>query len=148
MGLDMYLRAHRYLSSHRPEEKEVAEKIAELVGFQKPFEVRTISAIAVQWRKANQVHAWFVDNVQGGEDDCREYDVDTDQLEQLLQLCDKVLTTRDTSLLPPSDGFFFGSTKIDDWYWQDVQETRDGLRVALDAMADSRGGWFSYQASW
>lgn len=39
------------------------------------------------WRKANQIHNWFVKNVQGGNDDCGEYKVTVDQLESLLDLC-------------------------------------------------------------
>lgn len=45
------------------------------------------------WRKANAIHKWFVENVQNGEDDCREYYVDDDQLEKLVALCKKVVET-------------------------------------------------------
>lgn len=36
------------------------------------------------WRKADDLHAWFVGNVQGGVDDCGFYEVSKEQLEQLL----------------------------------------------------------------
>lgn len=39
------------------------------------------------WRKANQIHKWFVDNVQGGEDDCGNYEVSEEQLRDLLAAC-------------------------------------------------------------
>lgn len=39
------------------------------------------------WRKANQIHNWFVENVQYGNDDCGIYEVTKDQLEELLDLC-------------------------------------------------------------
>lgn len=39
------------------------------------------------WRKANQVHKWFVDHVQDGEDDCGNYEVTQEQLEDLLATC-------------------------------------------------------------
>lgn len=39
------------------------------------------------WRKANQIHYWFVKNVQGGEDDCGKYEVTKGQLEKLLNIC-------------------------------------------------------------
>lgn len=42
------------------------------------------------WRKANHIHAWFVDNVQDGHDDCKSYHVDWDQLSRLLDICDEV----------------------------------------------------------
>lgn len=39
------------------------------------------------WRKANQVHKWFVDHVQDGVDDCGNYGVTQEQLEDLLAAC-------------------------------------------------------------
>lgn len=39
------------------------------------------------WRKANQIHKWFVDNVQDGEDDCGDYEVSEEQLRDLLAVC-------------------------------------------------------------
>ena len=39
------------------------------------------------WRKANHIHKWFVDNVQDGEDDCGNYEVSQEQLEELLDIC-------------------------------------------------------------
>ena len=146
MGLDMYLRAHRYLSSHREDEKEIAEKAAAMVGFEAPFEVRTVSALAQYWRKANAIHRWFVSNVQGGDDDCREYDVGLDQIKALIEQCNRALETRDASLLPPQDGFFFGSTEIDEYYWNDLQQTRDGLRMVVEKLP--KWCWLTYQASW
>jgi hypothetical protein len=35
------------------------------------------------WRKANQIHKWFVDNVQDGVDDCKEYWVSEEKLQEL-----------------------------------------------------------------
>lgn len=44
------------------------------------------------WRKANQIHNWFVENVQDGEDDCHYHDeVTKEVLEELLATCQKVL---------------------------------------------------------
>lgn len=50
------------------------------------------------WRKANAIHNWFVQNVQDGEDDCKQYYVSNEQLKELLDLCDKVLTA--SKLIP------------------------------------------------
>lgn len=47
------------------------------------------------WRKSNQIHAWFVDTCQGGNDDCKEYDVSIEQLHQLRDLCFNVLKLLD-----------------------------------------------------
>lgn len=43
------------------------------------------------WRKANQIHNWFVNNVQDGEDDCGTYEVTKDQFVDLLDICEEVL---------------------------------------------------------
>lgn len=43
------------------------------------------------WRKANQIHKWFVDNVQDGVDDCDYYEVTKEDIEKLLNVCKEVL---------------------------------------------------------
>lgn len=43
------------------------------------------------WRKANQIHNWFVQNVQNGCDNCECYEVTKEQLEELKNICEKVL---------------------------------------------------------
>ena len=48
------------------------------------------------WRKANQIHRWFVENVQKGIDDCGYYRV---SLKQLLALRDKCLKVIETAKL-------------------------------------------------
>ena len=42
------------------------------------------------WRKANQIHNWFVENVQDGVDDCSSYIVSKEQIEELLDVCIQV----------------------------------------------------------
>ena len=43
------------------------------------------------WNGANHIHGWFVDNVQNGKDDGREYRVSTEKLCELLEACENVL---------------------------------------------------------
>ena len=46
------------------------------------------------WRKANQIHNWFVENVQDGVDDCDYHDeVTKETLEDLLDVCNRVLAS-------------------------------------------------------
>jgi len=40
-----------------------------------------------QWRKANQIHNWFVANVANGEDDCETHEVKKDDLLALRACC-------------------------------------------------------------
>jgi hypothetical protein len=42
------------------------------------------------WRKANQIHSWFVNNCQGGVDKCQETLIHKSQLEDLLITCIQV----------------------------------------------------------
>lgn len=48
-------------------------------------------------------------------------------------------------LLPSQDGFFFGSTDYDQYYYQDIKETIEGL---TEALKDDDGGDFYYHSSW
>ena len=106
-----------------------------------------VAVTCAYWRKANQIHAWFVDNVQGGEDNCGEYYVSHEKLKSLLDLVNRALAERNPNLLPPQEGFFFGGTDIDEWYWLDLKNTKDKLdRVfALPEMSKLS---FYYSSSW
>jgi hypothetical protein len=94
MGLDMYLKAEKYVGgwNHR-DGKDEFEAFARLTGV-KPTERSpsfTVGATVGYWRKANAIHAWFVQNVQNGEDDCGTYDVSREQLQELRDLCASAL---------------------------------------------------------
>jgi len=100
------------------------------------------------WRKSNQIHGWFVKHVQGGVDNCEEYHVTRDQLQLLLDNCKLVLINKEEApnLLPPQEGFFFGSYEYDEYYWQDIQDTIDQLEKILNEYPED---WdFQYQSSW
>lgn len=43
------------------------------------------------WRKANQIHRWFVENVADGNDDCHTYEVTKDDLLALRACCEIVV---------------------------------------------------------
>jgi hypothetical protein len=141
MGLDMYLRAKRHFYDA---DDKVPTQIAKLVGVDQ--EVSEVIFKAIYWRKANAIHAWFVENVQEGEDDCSPYELEKEKLIELLDLCKKALETKDATLLPTSDGCFFGSTEIDDYYWWDIQQTITGIDKALKDFGDKF--YFEYQSSW
>ena len=97
MGLDMYLEAEVYMPRWEHSslvERDLADTIlaaAGLTGMQVENAGVTVSATAMYWRKANAVHAWFVTNVQAGADDCGSHYVSSEQLEELRDLCQKVL---------------------------------------------------------
>ena len=142
MGLDMYLRAKTFIWGSSEEDAAKARQIAEILGID--LDVKEVTFKGMQWRKANAIHGWFVRNVQDDEDDCRPYDVDIDDLEKLRDLCAKALTEKDATLLPPTGGFFFGSEVPDEYYWQDLTETRDRITELLKIPRL----YFEYQSSW
>jgi hypothetical protein len=145
MGLDMYLSAKQYLFSFNEEDKAKAEEIKKLMGTDLP--IKEVAMQAMYWRKANAIHDWFVSMVQEGEDDCKEYFVDTEQLEELVSLCNEALATKDTDLLQTSSGFFFGSTEYDEYYWDEITRTRDELSKLL-TNPQAKHWDFYYRASW
>ena len=146
MGLDMYLQAERYVSHYFDEaDGERAAKIKEIFPEFTNAEIKTIRAEVAYWRKANAIHAWFVANCQGGVDECQDTGVAREQLEELRQLCLEVLDTKDASKLPPQAGFFFGSTEVNDWYYEDLRNTVEQLNKVL-AMPDNLE--FYYRSSW
>lgn len=80
------------------------------------------------WRKANSIHKWFVDNIQNGIDDCNEYQVSYEQIQELIDTCNAVLNSPNkvltgSNLLQTQAGFFFGGTDYDEYYFQDLADT-------------------------
>ena len=94
MGLDMYLTKKVYIGANW-EHRNVKGKI-EVEAEGKPIKINfnKVSYIDEQtgyWRKANAIHNWFVKNVQDGEDNCGDYYVSKEKMQELLDLCKKVL---------------------------------------------------------
>jgi hypothetical protein len=98
MGLDQYLSARKYIgcwAHNKEDERKAYRAVARAAGLKKwlcegsPHV--TVEMSAAYWRKANQIHRWFVENVQGGEDDCGTYYVEKEQLRALRDLCAQVL---------------------------------------------------------
>jgi hypothetical protein len=144
MGLDMYLSAKRYLWQANDEDQQLNRDIQQKVKINR--RVKEITIEAMYWRKANQIHNWFVENVQNGEDECKSHDVSRQDLEKLLNACQAALELKDSDILPPKGGFFFGNTEIDGYYWNDIQETADEIKKILAEFDDS---WeFEYCSSW
>jgi hypothetical protein len=153
MGLDMYLTAKKHLWTDK--DSEVAKQIGDLMGLdsdhQRKFNgssliVKGISVDAMYWRKANAIHGWFVRRCQGGKDECQESYVSREQLEELVELCHEALDKPDHEVLEPTAGFFFGSYEKDEYYFQDLKDTIEGITKALSLPANEYD--FYYQASW
>lgn len=151
MGLDMYLEKKTYVKNWehtKPEEKyTITIKMGKKKSAIDPEKITYIIEEAGYWRKANAIHNWFVQNVQDGEDDCKQYFVSIDDLESLLKTVRKVLKNKSLApeLLPTKEGFFFGGTEYDDYYWEDLEHTEKILKEALKKPIT---GNFYYHSSW
>jgi hypothetical protein len=184
MGLDMFLERRHYV--HNWPHMAAAERHTVIVKKgDKPVPASEIDPAKVShvieevgyWRKANAIHQWFVDNVQDGDDDCKEYYVSREQMQELLDIVNKVLAAseliegkiqngytfkddkkvpimedgkyiKDPSvareLLPTQEGFFFGSTGYDQYYVDDLKDTKKILEEALK----SPDADYYYSSSW
>lgn len=155
MGLDMYLFGKRYVSKYfnkgddeRAEAiKKLFPELEEMTSSLSESPVKEVKIEAGYWRKANQVHKWFVDNVQSGSDDCGDYSVQREKLEELKKLCQQVLDFRHlaTDKLPPQTGFFFGNDAIDEYYFQDIEHT---IKIIDRCLALPESWEFEYHSSW
>ncbi len=150
MGLDMYLNARSSVNAYDSEDGE------QMALQQVPFiaangmMVNAIEYRIMYWRKANAIHKWFVDNVQDGVDNCEEFHVSPQHLQLLRDTCQQVLDNKEKAgeLLPPSEGFFFGTTEITEYYFEDLRSTVEGLDRALALAQRDRWINFSYRSSW
>ena len=142
----------------------------------KPERVSYVIEEIMYWRKANQIHGWFTQNTSEVTPDVRYDVTKTDlevlletckSVIEILNTAPKVTTqvvggwkdgeqymvdveTYDSDvlqeILPPTQGFFFGSDTIDDYYKQDIIDTIKFLEEELpDCEEDAE---FEYYASW
>lgn len=160
MGLDMYLERRKYFGLNFPHvREEYQKKGVDIPDLSKlGINVNRLTHVTEQciyWRKANAIHQWFVDNVQDGNDDCKDYYVSREKLKELLTTIMTVLRSKGTPAeksvalehLPPQEGFFFGSTDIDKWYWEDLERTVEEIKKCLDEDKDGKHSLY-YTSSW
>lgn len=187
MGLDMYLYRRIYVGNGYREKKDKVKVVIPKTEKWKNTKIDIdkltyITETIGYWRKANAIHQWFVDNVQEGNDDCKEYYVEQGKLKELLGLVNEVLAEcvlekgkinngysikfgkngeavkeynvvdgktivnpqKAEELLPTSEGFFFGSQDYDEYYIEDLKDTKKILEEALTYEDDA----IYYDSSW
>ena len=153
MGLDMYLTRKTYVKQWSHQKPEEQFEITITKGG-KPYDgidisnVTNIEEEVGYWRKANQIHRWFVENIQNGVDNCGEYSVSKGELEELRNICTEVLNdhSKAEELLPSASGFFFGNTDYDEWYYNDVEHT---IEIIDKIFSESDGNQdIYYSSSW
>jgi hypothetical protein len=153
MGLDMYLHKRTYVKKWKFQ-KESAQYNIEITKNGLPAHIKNdrlcfVTEEVGYWRKFNALHQWFVNNVQDGDDDCKEYYVAISQLSELLKLLKQISNgdiDKADEMLPTQSGFFFGNTEYDEWYFNNVYETIELLEKLLQE--DNSGSSFFYCSSW
>lgn len=102
MGLDMYLNKKTYVKNWDFQKKNERHTVTIKKGGKvrtdiKPERVSYITESVGYWRKANHIHQWFVENCQDGEDNCKEYWVSREQLQELVDACKQVKESLENS---------------------------------------------------
>jgi len=147
MGLDMYLHAHKYYSGASwSSETEVRKhkSLMRLTGAgkfstEKPPSIEVKVEVAY-WRKAQTIHNWFVQHVQGGDDNCEEHRMRREQLEELVETCKGAIKSATVAAETLPAGYY------DSYYRQALIDTVKKLELVLKNTPDD---WdFSYRSSW
>lgn len=163
----MYLEARKYVSKfdYTEDERTVTSDFSTVASFApagltkySDFAGGGVTVPVGYWRKANAVHGWFVTECQDGVDDCRTAYVPREKLVELRDACKSVLdcpaefdqeTMAVAMNLLPQSGFFFGSTKMDEWYFDDLKRTVEMIDNILSLISEDTWEWsFYYHSSW
>lgn len=127
-----------------PETKEKYEEYKQADGH--VVKIRVDMALGY-WRKFNALHAWFVENVQKGTDDCNRYIVTEHHLLKLQKDLNEITPENAESKLPTQGGFFFGNTDYDDYYWASVERLKAFVMYVL-CHVNLEERTLIYQSSW
>ena len=161
MGLDMflYIKQNEYRSEYINDgdlELKYPKDITEFIPKLTDLSISKETSYQVgYWRKANHIHKWFVNTCANGVDDCRRVYISITQLEKLLQLCKQIQTdhTLAPRLLPTQEGFFFGPTDYNNYYFEDIDDTIKIIEPVITFMKhklDKKDYTWEvyYEASW
>ena len=102
MGLDMYLNKKHYVQNWSFQTPEEQTQVVVMKGGKphphiKVERVNYVEEQVMYWRKFNALHAWFVENVQAGVDECQTSYVSRIDLEKLLETLKKVEASLEAS---------------------------------------------------
>lgn len=159
MGLDMYLKRECYVSPFDFENRDQADSfnVSVTINYKsgktgtktfnasgKPEFGITVELPIAYWRKANAVHRWFIENCGRGDPNCTRMYVPYEKIIELVETCKQIRAdhSKAPTLLPTQEGFFFGSTEYDEWYFNDIDLTISQLENLTDT------GMLYYEASW
>jgi len=154
MGLDMYMYVSIY-ESRLDKNKKGRFYPKKLEEFEKDISARNFLSKQTKyqvgyWRKFNALHNYIVKHFADGNDDCKPVYIGYKELELLRNICKDVLNNHDlaSELLPTQDGFFFGSTEYDDWYFKDLEYSLELFDKILEYCKNDTRADVYYKASW
>ena len=143
MGLDITFYKAKRLKDHETKERleEIRKELA--TEYLKSIDERNSKLINELEDEKEKINPWdevayfrkvnFLIPFFGYEENCSNIEIDKYQVEDLIEACNEVLANHDKAsfLLPTQEGFFFGSTDYDDWYFDDVQNVKEKFEEIL-----------------
>ena len=91
------------------------------------------------FRKYNWLYGWVRRKLKLPKlENCEHYKLHRSMINDLIDDITTVLSDHSLAkkLLPTEDGFFFGSTEYDDWYFEDLRDAKTQLTQLLVKMSD------------
>lgn len=89
------------------------------------------------FRKVNFIYAYFSKISPFDEELCV---VTKNDIQEFINVCTKVILNHSIEFaqenLPTQAGFFFGSTTYDQWYWNDVQDCLNKMKILYNLLDD------------
>ena len=147
----LYLRKSNFISSFETPDKVKYPKDIEVLkeGVHMPHMIKEEMYQVGYWRKANQIHNFFVQKCADGIDHCQTIYVYPEKLRELLNLCKQVLDdhSKAKELLPTTSGFFFGSTEYDEYYFEDIEYTIKLLEPIVAKVEEFEEAWKVYDSA-
>jgi len=100
------------------------------------------------FRKVNFLIPFVESKIGCTVENCETVKLTKDNLVELVDRCKEVLAdhSKAEKLLPTRDGFFFGGTDYDEWYFDDVKEVQDKVSDLLSTMSNRMKA--SFHAWW
>lgn len=144
MGLDMWLEKRTSVKrwEHKKDEEQFevsVQKGGKPFPDFKPEGITSLVEELIYWRKTNHIHAWFIDHCGDGKDDGGEIYVSKENLQKLLETCEKVIEA--SSLV---EGKVYNGETYKDGKWE-VNRV-DGKVIKNPSMAQellpTRSGFF------
>lgn len=144
MGLDMYLLDGQEYKEYKEKIRKCDPDSSEIWRIPFPTEL-------IYWRKANAIHRYFC-SIGKEIEKHLIYEISKDQLLELVDFIKLILNSRDSEgdifaklIIPVQDGPFFGSIEYDEYYYSDLEYTKEKIENVLKS---SDKDSFIYYASW